>query len=102
MALVDIHNLINGAPILRQRFLAARVEACWDILNENPATENHTNRMAWAKSILDNYDAHAQEEYTRFLSNTTIQASGEDSTDNDIQFVVNSMVDDWANDYATA
>lgn len=100
MALTDIHNLINGAPELRQRFQAARVEAAWDVLNESEATENHVNRLAWAESILDDYNAHAQREYTRFLSNATIQSSGTASTDNDIQYVVNSQLDDWANDLA--
>lgn len=102
MALADIHNLINGAPELRQRFQAARVEAAWDVLNESAGTANHANRLAWAESILDDYSAHAQREYTRFLSNSTIQTSGSASTDNDIQFVVSSQLDSWANDLAGA
>ena len=99
MALSDIHDLINGSPDLRQRFLASRVEACWDILNEDPGTTNHVNRVLWAESVLDSYEAHAQREYSRFLSNSTIQSSGSAATDNDIQFVTNSMVNDWADDF---
>lgn len=99
MALIDIHSLIVGKPELYQRFLAARVEACWNVLNEDPGTTNHADRLAWSESILDDYEDHAQREWTRFLSNTTIQTSGSASTDNDIQFVVNSMLNDWADDY---
>jgi hypothetical protein len=97
--LLEISNLILGAPTLRQRFLAGRVKAAWDILNESPSTTNHANRLIWSVSVLDTYEGHAQNEYTRFLSNPTIQASGNSSTDNDIQFVVNSMVDAWADSF---
>ena len=102
MSLMDTHSLITGAPTLLQRFLVARVEACWDIVNEDTGNENHANRIAWANSILDAYEGHSQSEYLRFLSNPTIRSSGIDSTDNDIQFVVNSMADAWASDYVGA
>lgn len=95
----EVHQLVNGSPDLRQRFLAARVEACWDVAEESPSTTNHANRLSWAESILDDYNAHSQREYTRFLANATIQTNGNSSTDNDIQYVVNESVDSWADDY---
>jgi len=94
--LVEIHSLLVGAPQLQQRFIAARVKASWDILNESADTDGHTERLAWAEKILDDSSADLTPEYNRFLSNTTIQANGTDSTDNDIQFVVNSFVNTWA------
>jgi hypothetical protein len=48
--------------------------------------------------VLNDNEAHSQSEYARFLSNATIQSSGNSSSDNDIQFVVNGMVNSWADD----
>jgi hypothetical protein len=98
--LADIYSLITGAPSLEQRFIAARVKAAWDVLNEDAGTTNHVNRLAWAKATLDDPTARKSKEYLRFLSNTTIQSSGVASTDNDVQFVVNSLLDGWATDLA--
>ena len=93
--LVEIDNLVNGYPLLKQRFKAARLKAAWDILNEGDITF-HEERLAWASGIINNYDVDLSVEYLLFLSNPTIQTSGNASTDNDIQFVVNSFVDVWA------
>ena len=94
--LMEIYSLVHGAPELEQRFQAARIKAAWDILNESPSTTGHTERLVWAEAILDDVSTDAEEEYTRFLSNATIQSSGTSSTDNDILFVVNSWVNTWA------
>lgn len=91
--LQNIHDLAFGGAQLRQRFLAARLKAAWDVLNEDAQAPNHAARLAWAEKVLANPEADAQREYLRFLSNTTIQAWGGASTDNDVQFVVNSFVD---------
>ena len=100
--LLEISNLVNGTPTLKQRFLASRAKAAWDVLNEDPGTTNHADRLLWSESILDDYEAHSQEEYLRFLSNATIQSSGNDSTDNDIQYVTNSMLDTFADNFVAA
>lgn len=95
--LMEIDGLVLGAPTLFQRFRAARLKAAWDIMNEDPGTTNHADRVTWANSIIADYESSdVQSEYRLFLSNTTIQTSGISSTDNDIQFVVNSFVDTWA------
>lgn len=95
--LMEIDGLVLGAPTLFQRFRAARLKAAWDITNEDPGTANHADRLTWANSIIAAYDSgNVQSEYRLFLSNTTIQTSGIASTDNDIQFVVNSFIDTWA------
>jgi hypothetical protein len=46
--LTQIYSLVEGYPDLKQRFLAARLKAAWDILNEAVNTENHANRLIWA------------------------------------------------------
>jgi len=97
--LEQINALIVGNPALRQRFLAARAKAAWDVLNESEGYLDHANRLLWANSVLDSYEAHSQEEYMRFCSNTTIQGSGNDSTDNDIIYTVNTMLPAWVTTY---
>lgn len=95
--LQQIDELVLGVPTLFQRFRAARIKAAWDIINENPATANHADRLVWANAIIADYEtSDIQSEYRLFLSNTTIQTSGIASTDNDIQYVVNSFIDTWA------
>lgn len=95
--LIEIHNLAVGAPALQQRFYAARLKAAWDIRNEDAGTANHAARLAWANKVLGSYQASGSfYEYATFLANPTIQTSGSQSTDNDIQFVVNSLANDWS------
>ena len=95
--LIEIHNLAVGAPQLQQRFYAARLRAAWDVRNEDPGTTNHAARIAWANIVLNNYQGSSSfYNYSTFLANATIQSSGSGATDNDIQFVVNSLVNDWS------
>ena len=94
--LMEINNLVVGTPELQQRFKAARIKAAWDVLNEAPETENHVNRLEWAVSVILDYEIDSQSEYNRFLANTTIQTNGSGSSDNDIIFVVNSLINTFA------
>jgi hypothetical protein len=93
---MEINNLVVGTPELQQRFKAARIKAAWDVLNEAPETENHVNRLEWAVSVILDYEIDSQSEYNRFLANTTIQTNGSGSSDNDIIFVVNSLINTFA------
>lgn len=94
--LIQLYDLVNSKPQLFQRFLAARMKTSWDVLNEDPATTSHAARVAWANKIVGNFTANADEEYRRFLSNATIQTAGENSTDNDILFVVSTFLNVYA------
>ena len=93
--LIQIHALVSGSPELEQRFLSARLKAAWDIINEAPETQNHQARLAWANKIISNYTEDKSKEYNRFLSNTTIQTNGSTSSDSDIQYVVNSLIETY-------
>jgi hypothetical protein len=95
--LKEIDTLIIGNPELRQKFRAARIKASWLIINENPSTENHTQRKAWADKIIDNYEADLDIEYRWLCSNSTIQANPNGATDSDIDYVVASFINQWAN-----
>jgi hypothetical protein len=91
--LAEIYALKNTGSILFHRFVGGCIEAAWDIINESDQTANHTNRLAFAKKVIADPVAVTMKYYLYFLSNATIQMSGEGSTDNDIQFVVNSFID---------
>jgi glyoxylate utilization-related uncharacterized protein len=96
MSLQSLYDLALGAPALRQRFVAARIKAAWDVLNEDAGTPSHTARREWAETVLAAPLAGVDREYLLFLANPTVQAGGNNATDNDIQFVVNGNVTAWA------
>jgi hypothetical protein len=96
MALIDNFGLVmNGGEILA-RFTAAVWQAAVDIVNEAPATQNHAERIAWAKRavLVDGKAQHYAALILRMAvcENTTLQTLGNDVTDSDIQFIVNSYV----------
>ena len=74
----------------------ACLKAAQDIQNEDPGTNNHVNRIAWASAVEANSKAVARDMGGRVLDNATVAADVENATDNDIQFVVNSLVDEFA------
>jgi hypothetical protein len=101
MSLQSLYELRNQ-PVLRYATTAAVINASEDILNEDPQTANHANRLLWANrppevnaaqimvAVARNTDVQtkwaaraAQEEWTRF-------------DDPDIQYIVNSNVDRFA------
>lgn len=95
--LKQIDSLIIGNPELRQKFRASRIKAAWNILNESPSTENYLIRKAWADKIITNYEVDLDKEYRLLCSNSTIQANPDEATDSDIDYVVASFINEWAN-----
>jgi hypothetical protein len=80
---------------LRNRVAAALTAAAEDVRTEAAATASHTERFTWATGILSGFNApqvEADRAMWIIVQNATIQASGEASTDNDIQFTVNGLV----------
>lgn len=96
MALQDIYDLTFQAEELRQRVHGACISAAVDVLNEDAGTANHANRLAWAKAVLvaEPGNALIKHVYRFVLSNATVLAAGAEATDNDLQFVVNSIIGD--------
>ena len=92
---------IATSNLMKMRVAAAIANAAEDIENEDSATPNHEARLAWAESMLAggvwNADTATADEADKIMwrvgLNPTIAAAGEDATDNDIQFVVNSLLD---------
>jgi len=99
MAYADLYNTLVadvGNHILwRQAFVAALKSAA-DIRNEDAGTDNHANRMVWAQSVEQDPKAMVMEMRYRIMENATIQAAPTEATDNDVQFVVSSLIDDFA------
>ena len=99
--LLERYDLQYTHTLLRQRTQIAIESAAYDVLNEDPATANHTNRIVWANTALNNPEKLTAIEMALVVQNPTIAAGGDDSTDGDIQFVVNGLVDPFANGIAS-
>lgn len=95
--LLEIYNLRYQTVTLKQRMIAAIAQASYDVLNEDAGTPNHANRVIWAYTTLADAQAMAERMMWGLISNATVAAAGDGSTDADIQFVVNSLIDSYAN-----
>jgi len=95
MALLDVYYLKSNAEF-KARVTAAIAKAANDILNEDPSTTNHTERVVWAKASMKDAESTAEQMLWSIVQNGTIQTNGLASTDNDIQFVVNSNINGFA------
>jgi len=94
--LAEVFNLHATAAGLRNRVAAAVAKAAMDVLNEDSGTTNHANRVIWAKDALVNADSVATRMMWGVLGNATIQSNGEASSDNDVQYVVNGLINTFA------
>jgi hypothetical protein len=94
MALLDTYNIAANASF-KNRIAAAVAKASFDILNEDPGITYHAERVVWAKATLKDPATTDQMTWT-VVQDTTIQSHGLDSTDNEIQTVVNSNINNFA------
>jgi len=76
--------------------MVAVAKAAYDILNEDAGTANHANRVIWANQTLADAKSKAEQMMWGLVTNATIAAAGDAATDNDIQFVVNSYINSFA------
>jgi hypothetical protein len=93
--LLEIYNLRVNTE-LKNRTSSAVAKAVTDVLNENPATQNHTQRIAWANKAMKDIDTWTAQFMWDVTSDTTIQAAGANCTDTDIMNVVNGSIDKYA------
>ena len=93
MAYTDIFAGATVADhVLRKQVAVALHKAAVDIINEPTATEDHSQRMSWARKVLADPVGWAEKAIWKVLENATIQASPATAQDSDVQFVVNSIV----------
>lgn len=91
----DIYALRYGG-VITDRVVVAIANAATNVLNEAVATANHTNRVVWAKSALNDAPAMAEKMMWAVCANASLQSSGNAALDSDIQFVINSLVDTFS------
>jgi hypothetical protein len=91
--LAVIHTFAQGNPVLREKFLASRLQAAWDILGEaSPSVA----RKAWATKVFADYYADADKEYRWALSHANVQTAGTNITDANMITATKSFIDAWA------
>jgi hypothetical protein len=95
MALLDNYNLAVNAT-LRNRIAAAVAKASFDVLNEDPGTAYHAERVVWAKASLKDPVTVTDQMAWTVVQDTTIQSHGLDSTDIEIQNAVNGNINRFA------
>ena len=88
----ELSDLVTDATF-QKRIRFALLKAAFDIINEDNAVPDHDERLAWARSVLDN-KASIDLGHVALgaVLNPTIGAAGAGATDADIQFQVNSMI----------
>lgn len=96
MALKELYDAYQLENDFWKQVAGACMNASRDIENEDPGTSNHANRLLWAAAARVNPKAKAREMLVYVLDNATIAADVENATDNDVQFVVNSLIDTFA------
>lgn len=89
-------NQGTGDHRLWRQVFVALLEAATDIRNEDPDTANHANRLTWALDVEQNTTTHVLAMRARILENATLAADPGGATDNDVQYVVNSLINDFA------
>ena len=93
MAYVDIYDAATVADsTLRKKIAVALHKAASDIAVESPATENHSQRLAWARDVFKNPVAWSERVVWIVMQNATVAANPGAATDNDVQFVINSNI----------
>jgi hypothetical protein len=84
---------------LSQQTEVAVVTAAGQITNEDPATPDHANRLAWANWAVSNSSVAWQSfawpvaNNPAIITAVTADPSGQTVLDSDVQFVVNSNLD---------
>jgi hypothetical protein len=97
MNYLGIYDLQYSHPNLRTQTQIAISNSAYNVLNEDPSTANHANRLIWANNALANFERMMNLEMSLVVQNPTIQAEGDNAADSDVQFVVNGLVDYYAN-----
>ncbi len=94
MAYADIFNAATDVN-WQGRCQVAMWKAAHDIMAEDPQTQDHQRRKAWAVNVLRDQVAITPKQLAmQVLRNATIAANPGAASDNDLQFQVNSVLPD--------
>lgn len=92
------HKIRYSIPSIQQQIEVSVVEAAHDIIDEDPATPDHADRLAWAVWANKNSSVAWNPFAWPVALNPAIQdsvaqdSSGQSVKDSDVQFVVNSVL----------
>jgi hypothetical protein len=93
MSYSDIFAAANDAAF-QGRCQVAMWKAAQDIAAEGAATPNHSSRLDWAVRVLaDRTNISPRQLAMQVLRNATIAAAPAASTDGDLQYQVNSVLE---------
>jgi hypothetical protein len=92
----EIYSVMHSdCPLWRKAYVRA-MKLAGDVINENPATANHANRVIWANAVLADPTPKVQEMKTHILLNATIGANPNGATSNDVEFVISGLINAFA------
>jgi len=95
--LLELHHISQESGELFARFEAGMLYKSWAVIVEDVGTPNHANRLVLAKNTLLNTSPTAKQYFKYFLSDNTIQANLEESTDVEIMSAITNFYDAMAN-----
>lgn len=87
---LEIFNFIYASPDLEKQLVIACLKAADMIFQEADTTENHVERLRWAKAVAENPLRVARLMMPTITTNGTVQ-SGE-YTDTDLQWIVETFL----------
>lgn len=94
--IAEFDLLFDETNDLHKKVARAIDKAARDVIAEDPGTANHAQRLRWAEAMRADVDKIREEAHRVMplvLDNPTVSSAGNTATDNDVQFVVNSLVD---------
>ena len=100
MGYVENFDLFTDeANDLHKKVGVAIDQAARDVINEDPGTTNHAERIIWAQWIRaapDRVVGEAHRAILRVLDNSTVAAAGNAANDADVQTAVNGLINTLA------
>ena len=82
--------------VLWKQCYVAIIDAANDIRNEAENYTNHANRLKWALEAEQDAEEKVNEMKYRVLQNASIAVAPTTSSDSDVQWVINSLIDYYA------
>lgn len=85
---------LGADPTWRARCQTAGLQACANVMSEDPSTYGHTDRLEYANKVLLNPSLQSAQIAFGVAAQPGITGPG--ATDQDILFTVNSLINAWA------
>jgi hypothetical protein len=85
---------LGADAVFRARCQSGALEAATNVMSEDPSTNGHSERTAWANKVLLNPSLQSQAISFGVAAQPGI--TGPEATDQDVLFTINSLVNAWA------